>query len=137
MGAGATAAALLLVAAALFGATSMAVQFSSRFSVDVNLARFALSTGYIAAFASVLVNCLVVIATSIVALRTPVLPSWFAWAGFAVVPLAIVESMLLFPIFLIPLWVLLTSIILTTQPEQAEESPPPTSNVASRSFSAA
>lgn len=111
LGAGSTAAALLIGAAVLLAGTTWAVEIDSDFVIDPNQARFAVTTGYVLLIGAVLVNCLVVIATSVLALRTAVLPDWLGWAGFAAVVLAIVEMFLL-PVFIIPVWVLVVSVVL-------------------------
>jgi len=110
-GAGSTAAALLTVAAALLAGTSWAVEIATDFVVDPNQARFVVTTGYVLLMGAVLVNCVLVIATSVLALRTSVLPNWLGWAGFAVVVLAIAEAFLL-PVFIIPVWVVVVSVVL-------------------------
>ena len=110
-GAAVAAAALLIGAAALLAGTSMAAEYSSGFVVDPNLARFAFITGDVFLVGSVLVNCVLVIATSVLALRSAVLPNWLGWVGFAAVVLAVVEAALL-PVFVIPVWVLIVSIVL-------------------------
>ena len=123
-GAGVTAAGLLVGTAALLVGTSFATELSSDFVVDPNLARFAVSTGFVLLFGSVLVSFALVIATSVLALRTKVLPNWLGWVGFAAVVLAIVESILL-PVFVIPAWVVVVSIVLmkgtpTSRPQARE-----------------
>lgn len=112
-GAGVAAAGLLAGGGALLSATSNAVEISNRFDVDPNLARFAVSTGFVFVVASVLFNCVFVATTSILALRTTVLPTWLGWVGLAAIVLAIVEAFLL-PVFVIPVWVLIVSIVLLT-----------------------
>ena len=110
-GAGVTAAALLIGAAAVIVATSTAVEFSDEFVVDPNLARFALSTGYLLLTGAVLVNCVLVVATSVLALRSAVFPNWLGWFGFAAVVLAVGEAFLL-PVFVIPVWAVVVSVVL-------------------------
>jgi hypothetical protein len=110
-GAGVAAAALLIGAAAAFAGTSFAAEIVNEFVVDPNLARFSDSTGYLLLTGSVLVNCVLVIATSVLALRTAVLPNWLGWVGFAAVVLAVLEAFLA-PVFLIPVWVLIVSVVL-------------------------
>jgi len=112
--AGSSAASLLVVASCLLGATAIAVQSSTRFSVDPNLARLTVSAGATALFGWVAINCVTVAAASVAILRTASLPIWLAWVGFAVIPLALLETML-FPVFMLPLWVLVTSFAMTRQ----------------------
>lgn len=127
-GAGSTAAALLVGAGALLVGTSFAAELSSRFVVDPNLARFVVITGYAFLTGSVLVNLVLVITTSVLALRTAALPTWLGWVGFAAVVLAIVEVFLL-PVFVIPVWVLVVSVVLimpTPVDHPQESTPEPT-----------
>jgi hypothetical protein len=121
-GAGVMAAALQLGAAALLAATSTAAEVASRFVVDPNLARFAVGTGFLFLLAAVVVSGVLVIATSVLALRNAVLPNWLGWVGFAAVVLAVVEAFLL-PVFVIPVWVLVVSgvLIVRTPTSLAEE----------------
>ena len=110
-GAGVAAAALLVGAAALFSGMSMAAELTDRFVVDPDLARFALAVGFLLLVGWVVVNFALVIATSVVALRSDVLPTWLGWVGFVAVVLAIVEVFLA-PVFVIPVWLLIVSIVL-------------------------
>jgi hypothetical protein len=105
------AAALMIGAAALLVATSVAVEYSSRFVVDANLARFSVSTAYLFLVGWVLANCVLIAITSVLAFRGDVLPSWLGWVGFAAVVLAIAE-MFLYPVFAVPVWILVVSIVL-------------------------
>ncbi len=114
-GAGLAGAAMFVAAATLLSATSNAVEISSLFEVDPDLARLAVSTGYVFLIASVAFNCVLVATTSLLALRTPVLPNWLGWAGFAVIVLAVIEIFLL-PVIVIPAWALVVSVMLTLGP---------------------
>lgn len=109
-GAGIAAAALLLAAAALLVSTSFAKELSSDFVVDPNLARLVVSVGYLLLIGSALISCVLVAATSVLALRGQVLPVWLGWVGFVAVVLAVAESFLL-PVFIIPLWVVTVCIV--------------------------
>ncbi|MDH3307967.1 MAG: hypothetical protein OEO77_10665, partial [Acidimicrobiia bacterium] len=120
-GAGIAAAGLLVSAATLFVGTSFALEFSSTFTVDPNLAQFAFITGAIFLLSSVLVSCVVVAATSVLTLRTGAFPRWLGWFGFAAIFVALVEAALL-PVFAIPIWVLVVSVVLmrNTRAEEIE-----------------
>jgi hypothetical protein len=114
-GAGVTACALLVGAATALTTTSLAAEASSSFSVDPNLARSSVNAGYLLLMGASLVSCVVVVATSLLALRTEVFPNWLGWAGLVMVVLAIVEVLLL-PVFVIPIWVVVVSVVsLTTE----------------------
>ena len=80
-GAGVTSAALLIGSGALLVSTSFAAEFISGFVVDPNVVRFAFGTGVLFLMGSVLVNGVLVIATSVLALRTA--SSRTGWAGLA------------------------------------------------------
>lgn len=110
-GAGVAASALLIGGAAVIAGTSFAAEFSSDFVVDPNLARFAVIIGFLFLIGSALVNSALVIATSVLALRTAAFPNWLGWVGFAAVVLAVVEAFLL-PVFVIPVWVVVVSVVL-------------------------
>lgn len=51
-------------------------------------------------------------ATSAVAIKTRVLPSWLAWPGFAVAVLSVLTIILWWFMWLVWLWVLLTSVLM-------------------------
>lgn len=114
-GAGSAAAALLVGAVAVLAGTAWTVEISNDFVVDPNLARFGATTGYLLLMGAVLVELALVIATSVLALRTDGLPSWLGWVGFVAVVLAVVEALLL-PVFVIPAWVLVVSVVLLMGP---------------------
>jgi hypothetical protein len=108
-GAGLTSATLMLGAAALFVASAGAAG-QSEFRFDPHTWNLISNAGYALLVCSVMTAGLVVLATSIVALRTPVLPRWAALTGFVVAPV------LLFAIFFFPLfvwlgWVLVVSVL--------------------------
>lgn len=110
-GAAVMSAALIIGTVALLVGTSVAAAFSTEFVVDPNLARFAAGTSYLFLFGAVVVMCVLVVATSLLAFRSSVLPRWLGWVGFAVVVLALVEAILL-PIFMLPVWVSIVSVVL-------------------------
>jgi hypothetical protein len=110
--AGSGAASLLIVAASLIGAVAVGTVSSGEFTVDPNLARLTVSTGATALFGSVVLGCVAVAATSAAIRRYATLPGWLGWLGLVVIPLAVVESVLLFPVFMVPLWVVATSLAL-------------------------
>lgn len=122
-GAGVAATTLLLGATVLLSATSSTIAISSGFVVDPNTARLAVAAGYLFLIGAVLMNCVVVAATSMLALRSDGLPNWLAWLGGSAVVLAVVEAFLL-PVFVIPAWVAVVSIVFArgTTSETQEES---------------
>lgn len=110
-GGGIAGASLFAGGAALLAGTSLAAELATGFVVDPNMARFALTAGYLLLTASVFANCVLIVATSVLIFRTGVLPTWLSWAGFAAVVLAVIE-IFLFPAFVIPVWVLVVSVVL-------------------------
>lgn len=113
-GSGVAAAALFLAGAAAFSATAMAVNFMDEFAVDANLARLQFALAYAFLSGAVILGCGLVLATSALALRTPVLPTWMGWVGLVAVVLAVAEMFLL-PVFVIPAWSLLVGILLAAR----------------------
>ena len=109
--AGVVAAALFIGGGALLNATATTMDVSDKFTVDPDLARFAVAAGYLFLIGSVLINCVLIASTSVLALRTDVFPSWLGWLGFAAIVAAIVEVFLL-PAFTVPVWVLVVSIVM-------------------------
>lgn len=122
--AGSCAASLLVVAACLFGAMAFAMVVSGQFTVDPDLARLTMSTGAIALFGSVVFSCVAVAATSMVIRGSASLPRWLGWLGLAAIPLAVVEAIVLYPVFIIPIWVLAASLALATSTGQSAQTSP-------------
>lgn len=123
--AGVAAAALFVGAALLLNSTVSATEISDRFVVDPNLARFAVSTGYVFLVGATLLNCVLIVATSVLALRTDGFPNWMGWVGFAAVVLAIFEAFLL-PVFVVPAWVVVVSVVMIrSTPVERADSPAP------------
>jgi hypothetical protein len=108
--AGVTSAACLLAASASFVGPAFAAR-ESEFTFDASAWNIVAKIGSALLVCSVMAAALLVLATSIVALRTRVLPRWTALAGF------VVAAVMQFTIFLFPLfvwlgWVLAVSTIL-------------------------
>ena len=102
----------------LANAGSFAVGESSAFHLDPNTYRLLGVGSYFAWVAALFVSSIVVWATSAVALRTRVLPRWYALAGILV---GIVQ---LFGLFFFPfvawwLWIVATSVLLVARPATA------------------
>ncbi len=109
-GTGITSAALFVGAVSLFVGTAFAAE-QSEFVVDPNVARFADATGYLVLVGSVMVMSALVAATSVLALRTSVLPRWLGWAGVCVSVL-LLAAVTFVPIFLLWLWIVVVSVVL-------------------------
>jgi hypothetical protein len=109
-GAGVASATLLLASASLFLAPAGAAS-QDEFAFDPATANAFSNAGYALLVCSVMTAALLVLATSIVALRTGILPRWTGLAGF------VVAAVMLFAVFFFPLfawlaWVLAVSLLL-------------------------
>jgi hypothetical protein len=98
----------------LANAANFASNESSNFHLDPNTFRLLADTAYYAWVAALIVSSVVVWATSIVALRTAMLPRWYARLGILV---GIVQlfGLFFFPFFIWWLWIITTSVLLLTR----------------------
>jgi hypothetical protein len=110
-GSGVASAALWVVAVALFTGPAFAVDDTSKFTLDPNTYRLVSDTGYLFWIAAVVVGAIAVWAASAAALRTGLLPRWFAWLG-VVVGIAQLFALFFFPVFLYWGWILVTGALL-------------------------
>ena len=117
-GAGIAAIPLWGISMLLANAMSFTVGESSAFTVDPNTYRLLGVVSYFTWVIALFVSSVVVWATSAVALRTGVLPRWYAVAGI------VVGAVQLFGLFFFPfvawwLWIIVTSVLLVTRREHA------------------
>lgn len=105
-GAGVATSALLVAGGALIVANAEQDE-----SLDAGAADLADTTAYFLITGGVMVASLLVFATSVVALRTRVLPAWLAWSGFAVALLTLFAPFFL-PLFVFLAWVVVVSVVL-------------------------
>jgi hypothetical protein len=110
-GAGVASLPLWGVSMLLANAASFATNESSAFRLDANTFRLLADTAYFAWVAAVAVSSVVVWATSAVALRTGVLPRWYARLGI-VAGVVQLFGFFFFPFFVWWLWIVGTSILL-------------------------
>jgi len=110
-GAGVASVPLWGVSMLLADAASFASNETSAFRIDPNSFRLFADTAYFAWVAAVIVSALVVWGTSVVALRTGVLPRWYARFGIlaGVVQLF---GFFFFPFFVWWLWIVVTAVLL-------------------------
>jgi hypothetical protein len=87
---------------------------TSKFQLDPNTFRLFADMTYFAWVAAVAVSAVVVWGTSAVALRTGVLPRWYAQLGIAIGVLQLLGSFF-FPFFVWWIWLVLTSVLLATR----------------------
>ena len=113
-GAGIASVPLWGVSMLLANAASFAANETSSFRLDPNTFRLFADTAYFAWVAAVVVSSLVVWGTSAVALRTNLLPRWYAWLG---VPAGVVQlfGFFFFPFFVWWLWLVVTSVLLVAR----------------------
>ena len=113
-GAGVASVPLWGVSMLLANAASFASNESSRFRLDPNTFRLLADTAYFAWVAAVVVSSLVVWGTSAVALRTGLLPRWYAQLG---IPAGVIQlfGFFFFPFFVWWLWLIVTSVLLVAR----------------------
>jgi hypothetical protein len=105
---GVASAVLLLAANAFFAAPAITAKDSDKFVLDPNTYRFINDTGYVFFVTGVMAAVLMVVATSLIALRTGVFPGWFAWIGF-LVAVTLVVAFFFVPVFILWGWILVVS----------------------------
>lgn len=115
-GAAMAAAALQVGAAALLVTTSTAVDLVDNFSVDPDLARVALASGFNFLYAGLAAMLLLTLAAAVGIFGSSTLPRWLGWLSLVAVVAAILEAILL-PVFTVPIWVTVTSLVLMTRPQ--------------------
>ena len=104
--------ALLMVAAAMFMTVAADITFGDEKFVSVEAARLLPEVGYpILLIGGMFAAAAMIDATSIVILRTGVLPKWIAWFGF-VAAIGVLFSVFFLPMGLLVLWVLFVSVAL-------------------------
>ena len=112
-GAGVAASGLIVAGSAAFVAPVDVAQDGGRLDPGaadaLNTAAYFLMTG------GVMVASLLVLATSLVALRTGVVPRWLAWVGLVVAPITFFAP-LFFPVLVFLAWVLVLSAVLLMRP---------------------
>jgi hypothetical protein len=98
----------------LANAVSFTASESSKFRLDPDTFRVLSVASYVTWVAALFVSSVLVWATSAVALRTRVLPRWYAVAGI-VVGVVQLFGLFLFPFVAWWLWIVLTAVLLVTR----------------------
>jgi hypothetical protein len=121
---------LLWVGAAALVAVSGGESLGSQPLTNADIARFLPQVGFPALLVFAMFGAIAFIdATSIVIVRTGILPRWFAWLGF-VCTVVLLFGAVFFPIIALPIWLLAGSIVLfrrptlEAQPDVAVATPP-------------
>jgi hypothetical protein len=125
-GAGIASVPLWAVSMLLANATLFATSNTSKFHLDPNTFRLLADTAYAAWVSAVIVSALVVWGTSAVALRTGLLPRWYARLGI-LIGLIQLFAFFFFPFFVWLLWIIATSVLLTRRRPAASSTPAPAS----------
>jgi hypothetical protein len=116
-GAGLVSSAMWMVAYAAFVVPSASIADTSKFRLDPNTYRIINNFGYGVWFSATTISAVTVVATSILALRTGLLPKWIAWLSFVVAATMLVAFF--FVPFLIFLgWTLVVSLVLIWRGEK-------------------
>ena len=110
-GSGVASAVLFVIAIAFFLSPAITANDTGKFRLDPNTYRLFQDTGYVMWVGAVIVGALVVWATSAIALRSGLLPKWFAWLG---VLAGILQLLAVFfiPVFIFWGWILIVSMFL-------------------------
>jgi hypothetical protein len=114
-GAGVASTVFLVTAIGVFISPIFGAHDAPRHLLDPGIYRVTQDLGYLLWVVSTVVGALSVWATSAVALRTGLLPRWFAWAG-VVVGVICLAAIFFIPIFVFWLWILVAGILLATRP---------------------
>jgi hypothetical protein len=103
--------AMVFVMAVAAGSVAAGVEFQDE-PVDAGVARFAPHVGFGALLVpGMLSAALLVACTSVLTVRTGILPVWTAWLGF-LAAVALLFGIFFFPAIALPIWVLVMSIAL-------------------------
>jgi hypothetical protein len=123
LGGGVLLVALLWVGAAALAAIPAGVSLGGSTQLtNADLARFLPSIGFGSILIFAMFGAIALIdATSIVIMRTGVLPRWLGWLGF-VCGVVLLFGAVFFPVIALPVWLIAASIVLYRQPEGAQSS---------------
>ena len=124
-GSGVASAILFVIAFAMFTAAAFTANDTGKFRLDPNTFRLVNDLGYVVWVGAVIVAALLVWATSAIALRSGLLPKWFAWLG---VLAGILQLLAIFfvPVFIFWGWILITSLLLVFRSATARTPAVPT-----------
>jgi hypothetical protein len=115
-GSGVVACGWWIVSGGLWAVASDSIDESDHFVLDPNVYRLLGDLAFMIFGAGCTLALLFVLATSITALRTQLLPRWLAWVGIAV-GLLLPVAWTVVPFFTALVWVLAASVALIRRPE--------------------
>ena len=113
-GGGVASAVLLLAGEATLLAPFTVVAIESEVTFDPTLHRVLSAMGFTVINFALLASAVMVVATSLVAMRWDAIPAWFAWVGFIVALALALNVLYFFGLFVWTGWVLLASVFLLT-----------------------
>ena len=113
-GSGLVSAVLFLLSMTVWAATSFAHD-EAEFSADPGTVRLLDSTGYVLWASAGSMSIPLVVAVSLIALRTRVFPVWLGWVGL-VLALALIIAFAFIPVLALFAWVALLGILMSWQP---------------------
>jgi hypothetical protein len=116
-GGGLAAATLWLVAGVFWTGVAYTANETAEYVVDPNTERVVSEMAYLFFVTGVYATILVVLGTSLVALRTRVLPRWLGWLGLLIAA-SLLGALGVFPFFLFLGWVLAVSVALVRRGEE-------------------
>jgi hypothetical protein len=92
---------------------------SARYTIDADGARLAADTSYLLFVGSLMATALLIGATSVLAVRTALLPGWLGWIGL-LAAVAMLFAIFFFPLFILWVWVLVVSVVLAMRDQPAD-----------------
>lgn len=125
-GAGIASATLLMAAVSIGIGPSFTRADSDQFTIDPDTIRLSGDTSYLLLVSSVMVTSLLIAATSLLAIRTTVLPTWLGWIGL-LVAVAALFAVFFLPIIALLAWVLVVAVVLIIRPQASDAESTPTS----------
>jgi hypothetical protein len=121
-GSGLVSAAMLLGAVCVGVGPAVTRVDSDRFTVDPDTVRLTGDTSMLLLVSSTMVAAVLVAATSVLAIRTGVLPAWLGWIGL-ILALAALVAVFWIPILAYLAWVFVVSVVLIVRPAAPAPAP--------------
>ena len=117
VGAGIAASTIWLVAGVFWMGVAYTESETKEFVVDPNTERLVSEMAYVFWVTGMYATIPVVLGTSLLALRTRVLPRWLGWLGLPIA-VSLLGALGVFPFFLFLCWMLLVSVVLVVRVER-------------------